>query len=115
MSYTETHFGKCELLFKGTPEEIETFCKKKAASLSLYLNDVYENYTELIIEQLYDDWCFIKDKIYVIKEDNSFSDGDIFKATKNTNGEIEYVLQYYNSRCSFGEALEEALENMENK
>lgn len=40
-------------------------------------------------------------------------DDDIFNATQNLDGTIDFHVMYYNGGCSFNEAIEEAISNME--
>ena len=47
------------------------------------------------------------------KEINPYD--DIYNASLNENGNIDFELKYYNGGCSFNEALEAALEKLENK
>lgn len=110
MSYTEVHAGKCRKIFTGTKEEIEEFCEKKMGGKK---DDFYDSYTGQFIDDFYYEYQIIGNSIYEIIFDIENNDGDIFFAEEDSDGDINYVLQYYNGSCSFSEALEEAIENME--
>lgn len=111
MSEYELHVGRCKKVFIGTDEAIEEFCKDK---INGEKKEFYESYTEQFWDDFYDKYQIIGNSIYRIISDIENSDGDISLAEEDSDGNINYVLQFYNGACGFEEALKEAIENMEN-
>ena len=66
-------------------------------------------------DNFYDSHVLIGDFVYeVIKEDVDFYD-DIFNMSWDSNGDLHYLLKYYNGGCGFSEAIDTAYMNMVNK
>jgi len=53
------------------------------------------------------------DKLLYKIEMSVLSDDDIFIATKNKDGSINFTAKHYNGECSFGEAIEKSYRSME--
>lgn len=51
--------------------------------------------------------------LYLVERQKKSSDGDIFQAKKNEDGSISFTVKYYNGGCSFNEAIDYAMENLE--
>ena len=56
---------------------------------------------------LYDDYTILGNKVYEIIQKKKLKE-DVFKMTVNKDGELEYLVSYYNGGCGFSEALEYA-------
>ena len=68
---------------------------------------------QMRIEQLKEKYIVTNDNIYkVVEKNNKTDEYDIFNATQNLDGTIDYEVMYYNGGCSFNEAIEYALEAM---
>jgi len=76
--------------------------------------ELYDNYEECLEENGYRKYVIANNKIYVVNTCKEVNNTSRFKAILNHKGIIEFEIAYYNGGCSFIEALEEALENMEN-
>lgn len=103
-------------LRKGKLKEIEVLDIESFAKAVFHVNytaleQYWENYTEWFREDC-DTHVIVNSKVYEIIEDNRFDDVDIFDATKNTDGTIDYTLRYYNGGCGYNEAIETALKRM---
>lgn len=112
MSETETHIGKLKKL--KLPKECITWKDK-----FLHLQKLGFSFEEYDIE---DEWIYGEKEgctitangdFYVIIESKSPDYKDILEASVNIDGTISYTLQFYNGGCSFGEALESALKNID--
>ena len=113
MSEQEAHVGKLKLIFTGTEEEIEEFCKDKIHSdYNGIENEYFDSYTEMFEEELYRKFVIINNSIYEILEDTHLNYNDIFEASLNEDGTISYICSYYNDGYSFSEAIEECLDNI---
>ena len=112
MSEQETHVGKLKLIFTGTEEQIEEFCKSKIKGSFGFLDDDYDTYIEMFYDVFYKEFVIINNSIYEIIEDTYLDYNEIFEASLNEDGTISYVCSYYNGGCCFSEALEECLNNL---
>ncbi len=54
----------------------------------------------------------IGNSLYGAQEREVLQFNDLFEAKKNTDGTIDFLVQYYNGGYCFEEAVEEALDNM---
>lgn len=114
MSQQEVVIGKLKPYYKtfdGLTQEqiILEFCKEN--SLPIDESDVLESWHNVYYEK----YVICGNSVYEIIKKTEFDDGDIFEAHTNKQGEVEFVLSYYNGGCSFQEALEYALQKMNKK
>lgn len=114
MSETVHYTGKLEAVDALPDESLEDQCKRILAEHNYYnLDSLYDSWEEMFCEELYERYVIANDNIYKVVEKNNKSDEyDIFSATQNLDGTIDYEVMYYNGGCSFNEAVERALENM---
>lgn len=56
-----------------------------------------------------------KNLIYEILETIDIEESDIFEAEQLADGNIKFLVQFYNGGCSFSEAIVNALDNMKLK
>lgn len=109
MSETETIKGK----LTEVASYAETFADKiyvlknnLGVPLKDYDVEIEDNY---ICEST--GYTYSDGKLYSIERQNLNSE-DIFEATKCADGSIDFLLQYYNGGCGFGEALKTALNKL---
>jgi hypothetical protein len=55
-----------------------------------------------------DQYAYIKNKVYTIHNNSFDGDIDLYIMEEKPNGELEYLVRFYNGGLGFGEALEEA-------
>ncbi|HCL4455055.1 hypothetical protein EJM73_08325 [Clostridium botulinum] len=101
---------KLEKLNNETLEQqSERFCKEN----NLYeLPDFYDTWEEYLTGELYKRYYINNNNLYIIKSEQVDPECDIFNASMNDNGEIEFEIKYYNGGCGFDEALDEAISNL---
>ena len=76
-------------------------------------SDIYDSYVEQLEDMLYDQYLVTDEDIFeVISQSKNDPDDDMFEASRNADGTINFTVKYYNGGCSFGEAIEEALQNL---
>lgn len=113
MSEYETHIGKIKKVDLSNIS-IEDFCKAACNDRNITkLESYYDSWQECFMDRCDREYVIVNDSIYKIISDKNCSDDDIFEAHENYEGQIEYCLSYYNGGCSFSEAIETALERME--
>lgn len=109
MSETETNTGKLKPIQLIGNQTNEDFAR-------LFLEGKKEDYNETYLDQLLEDgyreWVLYNGVLYQVDNERDAEEGDIFSATLNQDGTINFVLRYYNGSCSFNEAIEEALKRM---
>ena len=110
MSQTENHIGTLKRLPRtcSSEEMAKEFCKTRKIR-----NEHEETWLTVLQEQC-EDIAFFNGRFYYI-DDIETDDVDVFHAVKHKNGDIDYILNYYNGGCSFQEALEKALGRLDKK
>lgn len=105
MSETEHHIGKLKPTGKRVNEyigylKIPSYYK----SVDEYFRDEFESIA-----------CVIDGLVFEIEASNYEDPDDIFIASKNEDGSIDFQVKYHNGSCGFGEALGYAIKNIDNK
>lgn len=114
MSQMEVHVGRLLKVDRCENEPIENWCKEYCNQNGiLLLKKYYDSWTECFSNEYSKKFVISNNNIYKIIEDMAFDGEDIFEASKNELGQIQYCLSYYNGGCGFTEALEIALKRME--
>lgn len=106
MSETEHKIGKlkpCEM--KGTVEET---CEVILSEMGIHDHEFCDSYREKLEDVGYRKYFITNSTVYEVEAKEKDPDDDIFIATKNEDGSIDFEVKYYNGGCSFSEALEEA-------
>ena len=101
-------------LRKVDTNNIEAFAKEKLLELkgTEDLPRYYKNYAEWLRDETQD--YIEKDGVLyeVIQKQGVDADDDIFEATQNPDGTIDFVVKYYNGGCGFYDAIGEALDSL---
>lgn len=108
MSDYETRKGRCKEVMKHDNESYSEFCIRLIKTYSSKKDDISNFDEEDLRWYLYEENIAVlkKDRAYVIVyEDNIDDYEDIFHASKNEDGTIDFLLRYYNGGSSFDEAL----------
>lgn len=116
MSYTELHIGKLSKIDLGgqsLEERLQTI-------LALLGEEKIPDYCEDIVEyfksEKSDKFIIVGGDLYqVLSKYNQESDGYISHGTRHSNGDIDYVLEFYNGGTYFSEMAEELVENLNKK
>jgi hypothetical protein len=104
--------------YKGVLKEVERYpdenlsyqCKRLLDNREL--PSYYDSYEEFLRDELYKEYIIHDDIVYKYEKEELDPESDIFEATRNINGDIEFEVLYYNGGCSFEEAIEEAMRNI---
>lgn len=116
MSDYEYNVGKlipCE--WKGTIEET---CKAILIEIGtsefeeIAIGSTGDSYRERLDDDGYREYFITDNMVYKAEYEKKDASADIFKATKNEDGTINFETKFYNGGCSFNEALEEALKKI---
>lgn len=110
MSETEHKTGKlkpCEM--RGTIEET---CKAILAENGFNDLSYYRSYQEQLEDEFYRKYYVSENCVYEVYSEDKNQDDDIFNASKNADGTINFEIKYYNGGCSFNEALGEAMKTI---
>ena len=113
MSETETIQGLLRPVDVGN--SMEQWCKAELhARDKMFRPGEYENYKEQLLDVLCDYFVEVNDVLYQFTSENHTYE-DIFRASENSDGSISFLVKYYNGGCSFGEALEVAINRIGTK
>ena len=74
-----------------------------------------EDWLETLSDRGYGMYVVTENCIYFVMEYRELEYGDIFEAREVKYGGIDFILSYYNGGCGFGEAIENAIRNMESQ
>ena len=114
MSEMVHYSGKLIEVERLENQSLEEQCKKimqNEGNLPRY----YDSYEEWLICDGSDkeDYIIYNSRLYKANTKEIDPYGDVFIATKNDDGSINFEVQYYNGGCGFSEAVKYALENLE--
>ena len=106
MSFTELHNGKLTPI-KEDPEE---FAKEYFEKHNIEYDSDYKSYVEQLIDECYEEYILINNTLYKMNDEN-LGESEVNWHRKNSDGSIEYCVQFYNGGCSLYEALKNELED----
>lgn len=115
MSETVHYNGKLVKIDRLPDETLDSLCERickenKETELSKYNH----NWVEQLRDKFYDDYVIAKDTLFKIVDVKGLDfDYDVFNASINPDGTINFDVMYYNGGCCLTEALEEALKNID--
>lgn len=110
MSETVNYRGVLREVVKFDGETIEDQCKRLLDNKEL---DSYcDSYKEMLLDEGYYDWVMYDNILYSVEKEDVDPYNDLFTASKNEDGTINFEVRYYNGGCGFEEAIEYALEKM---
>jgi hypothetical protein len=111
MSETEHNIGKLKPM--GMVGGVEATAKRILKAEG-WASD-YDTYAEALEDYGYREYVLHNEVIYKVIENNEPNPyDDIFRASRNDDGTINFETKYYNGGCGFCEALVEALNNLDN-
>ena len=94
--------------------DIENTLKCLFEMLNIEIKGSYDSYLEASYDYLYETHVVLNEVVYEVKDSFKEYDStpDIMEATGNPDGSIDYKLCWYNGGGSFGEIVEQAVDNM---
>lgn len=107
MSQNESHRGILIEMPKVGNETTEQQCRRLLNNVDL--KDYYSTYKEMLDSET--DYIIFNDTVYNPKSEE-IDPYECFVATKNNDGTINFIVNYYNGGCGFKEAIEYALKKM---
>ena len=113
MSQTEVHVGKLLKIDTTSYQTVESWCKEYCIRNGIQMRSYYESYEECFSNECSKEFIICNNNVYKIIKNMECDGDDIYHASVNEDGTIDYVLSYYNGGCGFNEAIECALENLE--
>lgn len=115
MSETVQYKGKLREIRRKDDETLQQLAEhilietKKTPIPDYYNGD----FLECLLEEGYYDYVKINNKLYTVDKEQFDDHDDIFIASKNEDESIDFHLKFYNGGCSFSEAINEAITNMD--
>jgi hypothetical protein len=119
MSETVHYKGKLNLIIKTSNVEfLEDVCKGLCNKHGLEELDGYDSWSEILQNELYDEYVEIEDKhdnvsIFEVVSRVDVDEYEMFNITQIEDEEYEYEVMYYNGGMGLSEAIEEALNRLE--
>lgn len=107
---SETEHNKGKLKPAGMSGGVEATAKRICENLGFALSEYNDTYLEQLEDDGYRSWILIGDIIYKVENESVDAEGDIMNAKILDDGTIEYEVRYYNGGCSFGEAIQTAVD-----
>lgn len=114
MSETVFYMGKVKEVEPQDGEDLEALCKRLCEKNNYEFEDEYYlSCMDCLVDEGYEKYAIIGDKIYETVYRRDFEDDEIMEALRNDDGSIGFKLKYYTGGASFSEALERAITKME--
>lgn len=110
LSETVHYKGVLKTIERHEGETLEEQCKRLLENKEL--PSYFDSYAEYLLDENYKKITIQNGVVYLIEKEEVDPDGDIFNASINDNGEIEFEVRYYNGGCGFDEAIEEAIKSI---
>lgn len=111
MSETVHYTGKLVPIYRG--DDIENRCRFILQSEEITDLSYCDTWQDRLDDSFYQQYYITDDTIYRVDKKELDSDEEIFYATLNSDCTITFTTKYYNGGCSFNEALDTAIERME--
>lgn len=73
----------------------------------------FDPHTNCFEDDYYETAVVIDGYVFTVESEDVNIYDDIFKASENKDGSIDFELKYYNGGCGFSEAIEYALKNID--
>jgi len=102
MSETEINKGK----LKPTGKTIDEYMEGKD------IPDYYESKEEAFNDMYHREAYYLNGEVYEVEMQDYEDYDEIFEASRNEDGTIDFILKYYNGGCGFCEALDYATEKL---
>lgn len=114
MSEVAHYTGKIKLIEKLRNETLEEQCKRILMQHDYTELDSYcDSWKEMLYEEMYERYVIANDNLYeVVEKKDKKYDTDIFNVSDNKDGSYNYEVMFYDSGCSFNEAIEIALDRI---
>jgi hypothetical protein len=110
MSETVHYKGVLRKVERLEGETLEEQCKRLLEDKEL--PSYFDSYQEFLLDEYYNKMTIQNSIVYSVEKEDVDPDGDIFNASIEENGEIQFEVRYYNGGCGFDEAIEEAIKNI---
>lgn len=113
MSEINHYKGTLKKVNRFTGETLEEQCKRLLEDKKLL--PYYNFYSGMLVVDLNYQYIVHDGILYEVDKKELGMDTDICIANRNLNGNIDFEVRFYNGSSSFGDAIEEALKNIEVK
>ena len=112
MSDIEHYKGRIRKEEKLPGESLEDLCKRIANQHGFYeLTRWCDTWEELVMDELYKRCAIVDDELFLVENKKHVNDmQDVFYASKNNDGSINFEVLYYNGSISFNDAIRNAFQ-----
>lgn len=109
MSETVCYSGVIKKIPRGEHATLEDHLKEILAQEGIALEEGYDSVEYQFRDDLDDKYFIYKDEMYEMDRKTKQYE-DVFESVALPDGRIFFVVTYYTGCCSFGEAMDQALE-----
>lgn len=113
MSETVHYKGILTEVLPNEGEDIQDIAKRILDHHNEEVEDYYKDALECLMDRFYQGYVVIDDKIYEVLKKDIDPDKDLFNAFMHSDGTIEFEVKYYDGGCGFDEAIDHAVDNIE--
>lgn len=111
MSETVYYTGKLVREGPLEGETVEDAAKRILVSHGFKIDNDYKH-SEQLDDDLYKKYVTVGGIIYRADYKDVNIDSDIFEASRNKDGSVDFTVKYYNGGCGFSEAIESAFKEL---
>lgn len=112
MSRTVHYKGVMKKAERLEGESLEEQCKRLIGDKEL--PSYCDSYEEFLNDTFYQEMSIQNGTVYLIEKNEIDLDEDLYQASLNDNGDIEFEVRYYTGGSSFDEALQDAIRTIKN-
>ena len=111
MSETVGYKGKLTPVYCDDEMTLEELCEDVCERNMIELPKYYDNYTEFFQDEE-GGHVIINGSLYKIEKE-TFDYENLYQASKNQDGSIDFLVAFHNGGCGLSEALTDALGNID--
>ncbi len=112
MSETEHHKGRVTEVKSLDGEDIEAIAKRVLDDKGITKDEYYDDYVDCLIDECRDAYIAVNGKLYTCETTEIDPSDDIYNATTNPDGSINFEVKFYNGCAGLGESVGRAIDKM---
>ncbi|MCK5605056.1 hypothetical protein KAR91_24415 [Candidatus Pacearchaeota archaeon] len=113
MSETEHHKGRATEVKPLDGEDIEAIAKRVLDDKGITKDEYYDDYVDCLTDECRDEYIAVSGKLYKCETTEIDPCDDIYNATRNPDGSIDFEVKFYNGCAGLGESVGSAIDKMD--
>ncbi len=114
MSETVHYKGILTEVLSVDGEDVQEVAKRILDHHNIEVESYYDDCLDCLLDNFYQGYVVIDYKIYEVEKKDIDPEYDIFNSKLHSDGTIEFEVKYYDGGCGFSEAIERAVDKIEN-